>query len=175
MPEKSAIAVQPALSRPLVKETKSEPLLERMDRLYNTIARRAFDLFERDGRVEGRNVEHWLEAERELLHPVHVRVEETAAEILVQAEVPGFTANEIEVNVEPTRLTITGKRESKEEKRKGEAVYTEACSDEIFRSVQLPSEVNSGKVNATLKNGILEVQLPKVESKRPIAVEAKTA
>src|ERR1700674_1088070 len=105
MPEKSAIAVQPALSRPLVKETKTEPLLERMDRLYNTIARRAFDLFERDGRVEGRNVEHWLEAERELLHPVHVRVEETGAEILVQAEVPGFTANDIEVNVQPNRLT----------------------------------------------------------------------
>ena len=175
MPEKSAIAVQPALSRPLVKETKTEPLLERMDRLYNTIARRAFDLFERDGRVEGRNVEHWLEAERELLHPVHVRVEETGAEILVQAEVPGFTANDIEVNVEPNRLTITGKRESKEEKKKGETMYTEACSDEIFRSVQLPAEVNTGKVNATLKNGILEVQLPKVEAKRPIAVEAKTA
>ncbi len=175
MPEKSAIAVQPALSRPLVKETKTEPLLERMDRLYAAIARRAFELFERDGRVEGHHVDHWLEAERELLHPVHVRVEETGAEILVQAEVPGFNANEIEVNVEPNRLTITGKRESKEEKKKGDAVYTEACSDEIFRSVQLPSEVNTGKVTATLKNGILEVQLPKLEVKRPIAVEAKTA
>jgi HSP20 family protein len=146
-----------------------------MDRLYNTIARRAFELFERDGRVEGRDVDNWLEAERELLHPVHVRVEETGAEILVQAEVPGFTASDIEVNVEPTRLTITGKRESKEEKKKGDAFYTEACSDEIFRSVQLPSEVNTGKVTATLKNGILEVQLPRVEAKRPISVEAKTA
>jgi HSP20 family protein len=79
------------------------------------------------------------------------------------------------VNVEPNRLTITGKRESKEEKKKGDAVYTEACSDEIFRSVQLPADVNTGKVTATLKNGILEVQLPKVEAKRPVAVEAKTA
>jgi HSP20 family protein len=175
MPEKSAIAVQPALSRPLVKETKTEPLLERMDRLYNTIAQRAFELFERDGKVEGRHLDHWLEAERELLHAVHVRVEETATEILVQAEVPGFTASDIEVNVEPTRLTITGKRESKEEKKKGDAVFMEACSDEIFRSVQLPSEVNTGKVTATLKNGILEVQLPKVEAKKPVPVEAKTA
>ncbi len=175
MPEKSAIAVQPAPSRPLVKETKTETLLERMDRLYAAIGRRAFELFERDGCVEGRHLDHWLEAERDLLHPVHVRVEETGAEFLVQAEVPGFTSNDIEVNVEPNRLTITGKRESKEEKKKGNTVFTEACSDEIFRSVQLPSEVNMGKVTATLKNGILEVQLPKVEAKRPVPVEAKTA
>lgn len=175
MPEKSAVAVQSAPSRPLVKETATEPLVERMDRLYNTIARRAFELFEQDGWVHGRHLDHWFQAERELLHPVHVQVEQTEGEILVRAEVPGFTSDEIDVNVEPNRLTITGKRQSTQEKKKGTTVYSETCSDEIFRSVPLPAEVNTGRVTATLKNGILEAQLPKLEAKKPIPLQARTA
>lgn len=175
MPEKPAVAVQTAPSRPLVKETAAEPLVERMDRLYNTIARRAFELFERDGWMHGRHLDHWFQAERESLHPVHVQVEEAEGNFFVNAEVPGFTSDQIDVNVEPRRLTITGRRQSKQEKKKGSSIYSEICSDEIFRSVQLPAEVNTGKVNATLKNGILEVQLPKLEVKKPIPLQARTA
>jgi len=175
MPEKSAVAVEPALSRPSVKATEAETLVERMSRHYNTIARRAFELFERDGFVHGRHLDHWFQAERELLHPVHVQMEESEGEYLVHAEVPGFTSDEIDVNVEHNRLTITGKRQSKQEKKKGTSVYSEICSDEIFRSVPLPAEVNTGRVAATLKNGILDVQLPKLEAKKPIPLQARTA
>jgi HSP20 family protein len=175
MPEKSSAAVQTVSSRPPVKVERTENLFELMDRMYDTIACRAFDLFERGGRLHGHDVDHWLQAEREFLHPVHVQMNETEKEFSVHAEVPGFSAKDIEVNVEPRRLTIRGKRESKKETKKGETVYAEQCSDEIFRSVTLPADVNTGNVTATLKDGVLDIQLPKVVSSKPVKVEPRAA
>ena len=175
MPEKSASAVQTATSRPPVKATKIEGSLERMEHLYDTISRRAFELYEKDGRVDGHDLRHWLEAERELLHPVHMKLEETEGEFVVQAELPGFTASDVEVSVEPRRVIITGKRESKEENKQGGAVYVEQCSDEIFRTMDLPGEVNVMKVTATLKDGVLNIQLPKAAATKPTIVEPEAA
>jgi HSP20 family protein len=175
MPEKSASAVQTATSRPPVKATKIEGSLERMEHLYDTISRRAFELYEKDGRVDGHDLRHWLEAERELLHPVHMKLEETEGEFVVQAELPGFTASDVEVSVEPRRVIITGKRESREENKQGGAVYVEQCSDEIFRTMDLPEEVNVMKVTATLKDGVLNIQLPKAAATKPTIVEPEAA
>jgi HSP20 family molecular chaperone IbpA len=175
MPEKSASAVQTATSRPPVKAAKIEGSLERMQHLYDTISRRAFELYEKEGRVDGHDLRHWLEAERELLHPVHMKLEETEGEFAVQAELPGFAASDVEVSVEPRRVIITGKRESKEENKQGDAVYVEQCSDEIFRTMDLPAEVNVMKVTATLKDGVLNIQLPKAASAKPTVIEPQAA
>jgi HSP20 family protein len=175
MPEKSASAVQTATSRPPVKAAKIEGSLERMEHLYDTISRRAFELYEKEGRVDGHDLRHWLEAERELLHPVHMKLEEAEGEFVVQAELPGFTASDVEVSVEPRRVIITGKRESKEENKQSDAVYVEQCSDEIFRTMDLPAEVNVMKVTATLKDGVLNIQLPKATATKPTIVEPQAA
>jgi HSP20 family protein len=171
MVEKSATAVQTAPSKPPVKSGKTESLTERVNRLYDDISRRAFELFERDGRADGNDVRHWLEAEKDFLHPTHVRLEESEGEFTVFAEVPGFNASDLEVNVEPRRVTLSGKRESKHESKQGEAVYSEKCSNEIFRTMDLPSDANPAKVTATLKDGILEIQIPKAEAKKAAAAE----
>ena len=82
----------------------------------------------------------------------------------VQAEVPGFKANDLEVSLEPQRLTISGKKEtSNEDKTKENVIYQEHCSAELFRVFDLPVEVDAAKATAKLKNGILELNLPKVE------------
>jgi len=95
MPEKSASAVQTATSRPPVKSARIEGSLERMEHLNDAIARRAFELYENEGRIDGHNLRHWLEAEQEILHPVHMKLEESDAEFVVRAELPGFTASDI--------------------------------------------------------------------------------
>ena len=81
--------------------------------------------------------------------------------VTVKAEVPGFEVKDLEVTLEPQRLVISGKRETKEETKKGKTVYKEQCSNEIFRAVPLPAEVDASKATATLKNGVLELQVPK--------------
>ncbi len=103
------------------------------------------------------------------------KLEETDEEIRVHAELPGFTSSDIEVSVEPRRVIITGKRESQEVDKQGDAVYTEQCSDEIFRTLDLPAEVDVMKVTATLKDGVLNVQLPKVTATAPAIAEPHAA
>jgi HSP20 family protein len=175
MPEKSATGTQTAISRPPVRATSLEGNLERMEHLNETIARRAFEIYEAEGRIDGHHLRHWLEAERELLHPVHLKLDDTDGEFVVRAELPGFSASDIEVSVEPRRVIITGKRESKEEGKQGDAVYVEQCSDEIFRTMDLPVEVNVLKVTATLKDGVLNVQLPKATVTKPTLADSQTA
>ena len=93
----------------------------------------------------------------------------------MQAEVPGFNEKEIEIGVEARRLTITGKRETKKEETKGKTVYAEACADQILRIVDLPIEIETSKVTATLKNGILEFNLPKANKGQPVRIHPKAA
>jgi HSP20 family protein len=175
MVEKSAIGVQTAPSRQQLKTGKTESISERIERLYGAISRRAYELFERDGRVDGNDQSHWLEAEREFLLPMQTSLEETDGEFVVRAEVPGFTASDLEVTVEPRRVSIAGKRESKKELKDGEALLTEASSEEVFRAIELPSEVLATKVSATLKDGVLNIQIPKAETKKSVPVETQAA
>jgi HSP20 family protein len=174
MPEKSAAGTQSAPSRPPVKTAKPEGLVESMD-LFDAISRRAYELYELEGRIDGNHTRHWLEAERELLHPVHMKIVETEGGFTVRAELPGFTANDIEVTVEPRRVTITGKRESRDDSKQGDAAYSEESLDEIYRTLELPGEVNVMKVTATLKEGILDVRLPKAEAAKRVSVATESA
>ena len=173
--EKSAAGIQTAPSRPPLKTTKAESVSERIERLYDAISNRAYELFERDGRVDGNDKRHWLQAERDFLLPVQTRIEETDDTFVIRAEVPGFTANDLEVNVEPRRVTIAGRRESKDESRAGQSFSVEERSEEIFRVIEIPSEAVTTKVTATIKDGILTVQIPKAESKKSIPVQTQAA
>ena len=175
MLEKSATATQTATTRPPVRAARTEGSMERIEHLNDAISRRAFELYEKEGRVDGQHLRHWLEAERELLHPVHMKLEDAEGEFVVLAELPGFSASDIEVSVEPRRVIITGKRELKEEDIQGDALYAEQCSDEIFRTMDLPAEVNVLKVSATLKDGVLTVQLPKVAATNADLADSQTA
>lgn len=174
MPEKS-FATQPIREITPFKFEEVEKVFERMQKTYDSIARRAFELFETNGKVSGRDLEDWFKAEKELLHPVHINIAETDDALEVKAEVPGFTAKELEVSVEPRRLTVTGKRETKEERKEGKKVYSEHCASQILRVVDLPAEVDAAKVTATLKDGVLEFVMPKAAPAKKVPITTKAA
>jgi HSP20 family protein len=152
-----------------------EAIVNRMNEVYDAIARRAFEIFEGDGRVDGRALDHWFQAEAEMLHPAHVRVRESDDAITVDAEVPGFNANELQVSLEPRRLIISGKKQSKSEGKKDRVVYSERCSGELLRSVELPTEVNVSRATATLNDGVLELNVAKASTAKTIPLQAKSA
>jgi HSP20 family protein len=175
MAEKTAIAVQVAREPTAVKPSKVERLADHVSAIVDAISRRAYEIFEGSGHAPGRELDNWFQAERELLHPVHIHANECEDTLEVQAEVPGFSEKELEVHVEPQRLAISGKRETKTEEKKGKTFYSEFCSDQILRIVDLPAEVETDKVVADLKNGVLELRLPKAAKTRNIKAEAKSA
>lgn len=172
-------ATQPVKEGPAteaLERTASKGLtdvFEQFDRIYESIARRAFEIFAGKGHGFGHDLEHWRQAESELLHPVHMKVTESDKVVSVTAEVPGFEAKDLEIKLEPTRLTVSGRRETKEEQKKGQTTYEEHCSNEILRIVELPAEVDASKAQAKLKNGMLEMQFPKGKAAKTTRVEVK--
>lgn len=175
MSAQAATAMQPAKTSVTVKQIETENVFNRIQQVYDSVARRAFDIFETNGRWFGRELDDWLQAESQLLHPVHLEIAESDDNLTVRAEVPGFSTKELEINVEPRRLTITGKHEAKEESKKGKTIYSERCAKEILRSFDLPAEIDSTKVTATLKDGILNIELPKAAHAKTVRVEPKAA
>jgi HSP20 family protein len=159
----------------LAKPIKFGSLFDQIEGTFNTLAHRAYEIFDSNGRGFGHELEHWFQAERELLHPVALNVVETPEAFEVKAEVPGFSEKDLEVGVEPQRLMITGKRESSKEEKKGKTVLTESSSDQLLRIVNLTAEVEAGKVTAILKNGILELTLPKKAKAQPVRIHPKAA
>lgn len=169
-------AVQTALEPTALALTEPAKLFDRINQMHEGIARRAFEIFQSDGGFFGKDLDHWFRAEAELLHPAHIELTESGDSLNVQAEVPGFSADELQVSIDSNRLTISGKRESgKEDKKKGKMVYQEKCSSELLRVVDLPSEVDASKATASLKDGILSLNIPKAAQTKPTRVNVKTA
>src|SRR5437867_10374939 len=139
----------------LPKLVPAADLVKRLQELHESIARRAYESFESKGRTGGRDLEDWLQAESEFLHPVHVDVADSDDGLTIRAEVPpSFRAENLMVGVEARRLAIAGKREA-EERRNEKTIYRESCSDEILRVIDLPAEVVAGKIGGPPPDGVL--------------------
>jgi HSP20 family protein len=164
-----------AIQRASTPSALTRSLSDYMNELYNKISQRAFSIFEGNGRFDGHDLADWLRAEAEILTPVPLELSETDAELAVWAEVPGFTEKELEIVVEPERLFITGKTERKSEEKKKKTLYSEISSNEIFRTVALPVEIDPEKVSAVLKNGVLEVSMYKAKPAKKVPVMVKAA
>jgi HSP20 family protein len=159
MTAQSATAMQGVKKAELVRRT-SEETFNQFSALYDLIARRAFELFETRGGSPGHDMEDWLRAESELLHPVPVNVTESDDEYIVRAEVPGFCSKDIEISVEPHQLVIFGEREMTANEQ---TIRSEWCADRILRTLDLPSDVDTSRISTALKDGILTVDLPKAK------------
>jgi HSP20 family protein len=153
--------------------TETMDAFEQIDRTYDAIARRAFEIFSSNGNGFGHDLDNWFKAESELLHPVHVKVTDDVGAVNVNAEVPGFEAKDLEIKLEPNRVTISGKRETKEERKAGRTVYHEHCANEILRVLDLPAVVDASKAEANLKNGILEIRMPKGKAVKTTRVQTR--
>jgi len=150
-------------------------LFEEMKEFSQSVARRAYDFFESRGRELGHELEDWFRAESELLRPVPAEITENNERFTVRAEVPGFSANEIKVSVEPELIVISGRSEQKTEEKAEQTVYSDRRSRQFCRRLELPAQVDPETATATLRDGILELTLAKAAVSKAVNVEVKTA
>jgi len=87
--------------------------------------------------------------------------------LVVKAELPGLKKEEINLSLHDGVLTISGERKLESERKEGESFRSERYFGKFQRSVTLPTAVDSTKVNATYKDGVLTVELPKAEEAKP--------
>jgi len=109
---KSQKATKSKSNPPGVRLGLSAPadLQPEVQKLQLAIAVRAHELFEARGKEHGHDLDDWLRAKSELLCPVSIAMSESKDRVRVRANVAGFDQNEIEVSVEPGRITILGRK-----------------------------------------------------------------
>jgi HSP20 family protein len=97
---------------------------------------------------------------------------EEAERYVVTAEVPGLKVDDIEVTYVGNTVTLAGRKgpDVTEETSKG-FLCRERRFGRFSRAVTLPETVDAGKINATCRDGVLEVVLPKKQEARPVSIK----
>jgi HSP20 family protein len=132
-------------------------LREAMDRLFDDAFTRPLNL--RDGGWSAPAIDMY----------------QTDDEVVVRAALPGFKADEVQINVTGDVLTLRGELKQQEEKQERAWHMREQRWGSFERSISLPTEVTADKAVADFENGILTITLPKAEEVKPktITVKAK--
>lgn len=96
---------------------------------------------------------------------------------VLEAELPGFSEKEVEVNIEKHVLTISSTKEEKEEKKDEENSFLvrERRMSSFRRSFVLPEGVAENQIKGEFKNGILTLNIPKLPEEQPKKIEVKIA
>lgn len=92
-------------------------------------------------------------------------ISEAGDKLKVTAELPGMTADDIEINCENDRLQIRGQKRQEETEDEEGYFRTERSFGSFERTIPLPQQVEIDKAEANFKNGVLTIEIPKTESK----------
>lgn len=99
-----------------------------------------------------------------------VDIRETDAELIVYAAMPGLDKKDVGLELKDNTLVLSGRMKplgSDEDSW----IRRELPRGEFYRAFSLPADVQADKVKASMKNGVLEIRLPKAEEARPRKVE----
>jgi HSP20 family protein len=89
------------------------------------------------------------------------------AEIVVRAEMPGVAKDDIDISLQDGTLTIKGEVKEEAGQKEGNYTYSERNYRYYARSLNIPFKIKQDGIKATLKDGVLSVQLPKVVEEQP--------
>ena len=104
-----------------------------------------------------------------------VDIYETADAVVLKAELPGISKDDINVEVKDNTLTLRGEKKFEKEVKEENYYRVERSYGTFQRSFSLPSTVQQDKVKAKFKDGILEISLPKAEEAKPKQIKVDVA
>ncbi len=93
----------------------------------------------------------------------------------IKAELPGVSKNDVRIVLQENVLTIRGEKKQESEQKDANYHRVERAYGSFERSFTLPTSVKSEKIDASYKDGILTVTLPKVEEAKPKEIEVKVS
>ena len=111
---------------------------------------------------------------REKFQP-HLDIVETNTDYLVSVDLPGVKPEDVKVEMEDGRLTISGKRETVTEENAKSVHRIERTRGSFHRVISLPREVDVDKIDAKYDQGVLHVTLPKSAEKQPRKIEVRSS
>jgi HSP20 family protein len=147
---------------PWLRKRETEFPVTKMHEEFNTLFNRFFGnwpmLFEPPTEME----RYW-----------NLEMKETEKEFLVRAEAPGFEPGEFTLEIVENVLLLKAEHTHEVEKKEKEVEFTERRNLHYERRVPLPAAVCAEKVEATYRNGVLEVRLPKAEEAKKFRIPVK--
>jgi HSP20 family protein len=88
-------------------------------------------------------------------------VKETAEEVVLSGEFPGMSEKDISLTIKDNTLTLSGEKKFESERKDGEASHVERAYGSFTRQFQFGVELNEDAAEASMKNGVLTIRLPK--------------
>ena len=113
----------------------------------------------------------WFESSEE--GELTVDVFQTPDEIIIQSTVAGVKPDELDVTITQDMVTLKGKRQKGHEINEKDYFYKELYWGAFSRSILLPQEVDSDAAQATLKNGLITIKLPKLDRAKTQRLKVK--
>jgi HSP20 family protein len=98
-------------------------------------------------------------------------ISETPEALLVRASVPGFSRDQVSLEIDDGVLTITAARAQENEETTERYQRRERHTGTLARAVRLPAEVDQGQITAELKEGVLTLRLPKTPATKPQKIQ----
>lgn len=96
---------------------------------------------------------------------------ESEEELILRADLPGMTRDDVDIEIKDGVLTISGERRAEHQDRAEGFHRVERAFGSFSRSLSLPDGIDAGKVEADFKDGVLEVRVPKPEQSQPTRVQ----
>lgn len=94
---------------------------------------------------------------------------------MIKAELPGVSKNDVKIVLQENVLTIKGEKKQESEQKDSDYHRIERSYGTFERSFTLPTGVRSDKIDATYKDGVLTITLPKAEEAKPKEIEVKVS
>lgn len=104
--------------------------------------------------------------------PIDIR--QTDEAFVLEASVPGFSPEDVEVTVDQNVLTIKGTRQQESEDRKNGWIRRERRTGSVYRQVMLPAEVRADEISASFDKGVLTVTVPRAQKAQPRRISVST-
>ena len=104
-----------------------------------------------------------------------VDIEEQPEKYTVRAELPGMKLEDIKITLKDNQLFIRGEKRRDEEKKDSTYHRVERVYGQFERAFTLSHAVQSDKIEATYRDGVLEVSIPKADEAKPREIQIKTA
>ena len=150
--------------RPTASETMFR-LEQDMERMFHEFWRRPFlSLWDHERSWPGRMLSIQMPA---------IDVYEERDEVVVKAELPGLSKEDLDVTLTESTLTLKGEKKKEEEVKEKNFYRSERSSGSFVRTIDLPSEVQTDQIRASFRNGVLEIRLPKTEDAKRKVMKVK--
>jgi len=155
-----------------------QPIFEQIAKRLEDVRRRAYELFQSRGCEPDREIEDWLQAERDVLGWPALETQENEKQYEFRVALAGLDAKDVEVFASSQEIIVHAQARVKKERSETGMKSAEFATDEVYRRINVPHPIELDRVKATLDNGTLRITAAKTVpeqrgSERPQGRQAK--